>query len=109
MPPGISAQGWCGGCARSNESYRSAFMLAGMSRRGAGLGRLLGALLPLLAWPAAAQAPPEAAPPPRAASFAELPGWPGDDLLAVLAPLLETCRAIAAWPADRPLGGDPAG
>jgi len=37
--------------------------------------------------------------PPRPVSHAELPGWPGDDPLAALPPLLSTCEALKTRPA----------
>ncbi|WP_235907784.1 murein transglycosylase A [Siccirubricoccus phaeus] len=42
---------------------------------------------------------------PRAVGFAALPGWPGESPLAALPPWLATCRALAGWAAERPLGG----
>lgn len=55
------------------------------------------------AGPALAGSPESA--PPRPVGYAELPGWPGDDLPDALPPLLGTCDALKDRPAEAPPAG----
>jgi membrane-bound lytic murein transglycosylase A len=67
------------------------------------LGLLAGALLGVAAGPAPAPPPPT---PLAPVGFDALPGWEDERFEEILAPLLVSCRAILAGPADRQLGGN---
>jgi membrane-bound lytic murein transglycosylase A len=67
-------------------------------------GLLLATLLAASPWPAEAARRASAPPAPPPLTFRDLPGWDDDSHAEALRPLVRSCRVIASWPDNRPMG-----